>query len=151
MIATPTERLELMALRPHERPQFGAIPPFEIHRAHEKDGEGFFVRMKLWNIGLGPAIVEQVRLRRSNVDFLDSLGRFYTLGAGHAADIEIPSLRWKSSCAATLTITYRHASGRQYTTNSEVTIQDEIVSCLTYKRSRVDERAGLIAQLEGRS
>jgi hypothetical protein len=140
VIATPTDALESMFLRKHELPQSGTIPPFTIHRAVENDGESHFVRLKLWNIGLGPAIVEQVSLRRSDENYIDGLPRFYTLGTDRAADTEIPSSRWRESCAALLTIGYRHASGRRYETNSDVTIKGNLVDCVTYVRTRVEDR-----------
>ena len=157
VIATPTHGLEFMRLREHERPQSGVRPPFEIHRAFEDDGEDrYFVRLKLWNIGLGPAIVEQVHLRRGDADFVDGLDRFYPLGVGNSVDIEVRSSEWRNSCAATLTIIYKHASGRTYETNSEVTIEErivhQVVTCLTYKRQRAPiERVRVRAAYRRRS
>jgi hypothetical protein len=74
VIASATDKWEkVMKLRPHENPQRvgGKLPPLAIHRAVEEDGETHFVRLKLWNIGLGPAIVEEIHLRRAGMDFLD--------------------------------------------------------------------------------
>jgi hypothetical protein len=139
VITTPTDRLERMRLREHERPESGTIPPFEIHRAYDKMGH--FVRLKLWNIGHGPAIVHQVRLCRDDVDYLDSLPKMYPLGVGHSVDIEIRSQRWpSSSSAATLLITYTHANGHVYGTTSQVFIAGQRVTCGTYARVQARTR-----------
>ncbi len=136
VIATPTDNLNAMTLRTHERPQIGTVPPVAIHRADNGDGT-YFVRLKLWNIGSGPAIVQQVRLFRDQ-DYLDGLEGFTTVGAGQAADIEIPSSAWpRSSAAATLTIDYTRASGLAYRTSQAVVIEDRIVQSTTYARARV--------------
>jgi hypothetical protein len=142
VIATPTDSLEDMALRGHEHPQSGQRPPFVIHRAYDNDGH--FVRLRLWNIGLGPGIVERVQLRlRDSTELLDSLERFYPLAVGHVADIEVRSLAWPDwspvAAAATLVVTYTHASGRLYATRSVATIEDQFVFCISYKRERVYE------------
>src|SRR5271167_1293695 len=98
VISAPTDRLEGMRLREHEHPQSGTTPPFEIHRAF--DNRGHFVRLKLWNIGHGPAIVHRVRLCRDDIDYLDALPQVYPLGVGHSVDIEIRSSLWPSSSSA---------------------------------------------------
>src|SRR2546422_335996 len=88
VIATPTDRAEWMKLRrPHEFPPAGGqLPPFEIHRAQDTDGS-WFVRMKLWNIGSGPAIVRDVGMHRAQASYLDWLPRFHPIGAGQAVDL----------------------------------------------------------------
>jgi hypothetical protein len=140
VIATPIDRLEGMRLREHEHPESGTLPPFEIHRTY--DNKGNFVRLKLWNIGHGPAIVHQVRLCRDGVDYLNSLPQMYPLGVGHSVDIEIRSPRWPSSSSpATLLITYTHASGRVYGTTSQVFIAGQRVMCDTYARVQARTRS----------
>jgi hypothetical protein len=144
VIATPTDNWQAMELRHWESPVSGTMPPFEIHRAPNDEGDELFVRLKLWNIGLGPTIVEDIRLDSGDAELLGDLAQFYTLGAGHAADIEVSSLnQWPTSGTGTLTIKYRHASGRPYETKSTVEIEHQIVTdivrCLTYRRRRIDE------------
>lgn len=138
VVATPTDNLELMILRPHERPQGGHIPPFAIHRASDVEGKGSFVRLKLWNIGHGPAITTAVQiLNRDGTDLLGELHQDYVLPAGGPVDIEIPSPRWVALPGqGRLIIHYAHANGRQYLTISDVDIDDPIVNCKTYKRIR---------------
>lgn len=127
VIATPTDDLQNMVLRSHELTTGDeGYPPFEIHRAHNGDGT-HFVRLKLWNIGSGPAIVHEVRMSRDQ-EFLGGLPHFQPVGAGHAADVEIGSSAWpQSSRAATLTIDYTRASGLDYRTSQEVTIDGPLV------------------------
>jgi hypothetical protein len=96
--------------------------------------------MRLWNIGTGPAIVEAVSLwRPKQADCLGPLpGGFRPVGAGQAADMEIPSPGWPSVMGdGTLRIRYTHSSGRRYETISDASIGDPTVTCLTYARSRV--------------
>jgi hypothetical protein len=134
VIATPTDDLANMKLRMDEDPsEEGVPPPLEIHRA--KDSNGHFVRLKLWNIGSGPAIVEDVGLYRGSERFVDGLPHFQPVGAGVAADIEIGSSAWPmSSRAATLIVEYTRASGLAYRTSSEVVIDGPLVLVKTYRR-----------------
>jgi hypothetical protein len=138
VLATPTDNLEAMILRPHERPQGGHIPPFAIHRASDVEGKGSFVRLKLWNIGHGPAIATAVQLlNHDDTNLLGELYQHYALPAGGPADIEIPSPRWVALPGkGRLVIHYAHANGRQYLTTSEVDIDDPLVHCKTYERTR---------------
>jgi hypothetical protein len=136
VIATPTDNPDAITLRGKELSEpVGWRPPLEIHRVRDRDGT-HFVRLKLWNIGSGPAIVQQVALQRDR-DFLDDLDGFKPIGAGHAADIEITSPAWpRSSAAATLTIDYTRASGLAYRTSQAVVVEGPIVLSTTYERSR---------------
>jgi hypothetical protein len=146
VIATPIDSVEAMTLRNHEQQAMVSLPPtrppFQIHRAEEDGGGGRgFVRLRLWNIGLGPTIVENLSLYRGGESFLSDLPQFYTLAVGTIADVEVPVRRWRDPCAATLAINYTHADGREYLTNSAVTIRGNIVSCVTYERTRPPKRA----------
>lgn len=113
----------------------------EIHRA--MGDEGIVVRLRLWNIGSGPAIVEQVVLERAGEPgYVDGLAHFVPIGAGQAADVELPSSAWPlSSRAATLTITYTHANGQTYETRSDAVVDDPLVFCKTFARSRISRGA----------
>jgi hypothetical protein len=136
VIAVPSPP-DVLSLRDHEKPP-NALPPLEIHRALD-ESVGSFVRLRLWNIGTGPAIVERINLGRpGETECLDQLpGGFQPIGAGQAADLEIASPAWPATLGDdTLTIAYTHANGRGYKTRSDVTIGDPIVSCMMYARSR---------------
>jgi hypothetical protein len=143
VIATPTDNLEAMILRPHELPQGGTVPPFTIHRALDVGGKGSFVRLRLWNIGQGPAIVTAVHLRSSaGGELAGQLPQHYAIGAGGIADIEIPSPGWPAQAGpGLLTIDYFRASGVRYRTTSEVDIGDPLVICKTYRRSCLSHSA----------
>jgi hypothetical protein len=127
----------------------GVKPPGRIHRVRDDDGS-HFIRIMLWNIGHGPAIVENVTLTApaksrqpgspSGPDetYVDRFGAFSPLGAGMSADVEVPSPAWPaSSRAATLTVVYRHANGERYETRSAAKIEDRFVDCVTYDRGRL--------------
>ena len=140
VIATSTPRLEDMTLRSHEAPQLGHPPPIAIHRALD-DGGASFVRLRLWNIGQGPAIVTAVQLRGlEGADLLGELYKFYPVAAGGPADIEIRSPGWPATtpCDGVLTIDYFRASGLVYRTTSQALIGDPTLECRTYQRSRLD-------------
>jgi hypothetical protein len=136
--------------RKSEAPIFkGAKPPGRIHRVLDDDGT-HFIRIMLWNIGHGPAIVENVTLTAPaksrqpgspsgpEETYVDRLGAFSVLGAGMSADVEIPSPGWPEvGRAAMLTILYRHANGTRYATRSAATIEDRFVDCVTYDRVRL--------------
>jgi hypothetical protein len=142
VIATPTE-FKAMHLREHELPQLGTIPPLNIHRALNAAGGGSFVRLRLWNIGDGPAVATAVQLKSADgADLLGPLDQHYAVSAGGIADIEVISPRWPAlPDDGTLTIDYTRASGLAYRTTQEVTIFDPSVLSRTYKRSRLDHTA----------
>jgi hypothetical protein len=137
VIATSTPRLEDMLLREHELPQLGSPPPIAIHRA--TGSEESFVRLRLWNIGDGPAIATAVRLKSSdNSDLLGPLYQHYPVSAGGVMDIEIPSPGWPATLGdGLLTIDYLRANGLRYRTISEMSIGDPTIECRTYSRSRI--------------
>jgi hypothetical protein len=138
VIATPTPDWRLMRLCAHERPQQGQGPPLAIHRALGSNGDGSFVRLRLWNIGQGPAIVTRVRLAEQHgADLLGDLGEHHAVGAGEVVDIEISPPRWADSLGdGSLTIEYVRASGLRYATISAVSIGDPTLHCRTYTRYR---------------
>jgi hypothetical protein len=137
VIATPTSDRKLMTPRTHELVQDGDPPPLAIHRALGNGSEGSFVRLRLWNIGQGPAIVTGVQLQGPDGgDCLGNPHQHYALGAGGVADIEIPSPGWPATLGdGTLTVDYVRASGVRYRTISDVSVGDPTVQCRTYQRS----------------
>jgi hypothetical protein len=140
VIATPTPvDPGLMKFRPHEKPDQGQGPPQAIHRSFGSGGAGSFVRLRLWNIGQGPAIVTAVQIRTNDgADLLGDLHQHYAVGAGGPADIEIPSPRWVATPGdGVLTIDYFRASGVRYRTSSDVSIGDPTMESLTYRRTRL--------------
>jgi hypothetical protein len=136
VIATPTDKLDAMRLRPYELSP-GQLPAISIHRASDEDAS-YFVRLKLWNIGAGPAIVRAVMLSDApHAEYLDGLSPFYPIPARGAADVEIRSSAWPASPAnACLTIQYYRANGATYLTESDVVIEGSIVTVYTYRRRR---------------
>jgi hypothetical protein len=138
VLATPIDKIKAMPrLTIDENPlEGGECPPFQIHRVVQ--GQVSFVRLKLWNIGHGPAIATAVQLlNRDGTDLLGELHQHYALPAGRSADIDIPSPTWVTLTGqGQLIIHYAHANGRQYLTTSEVDIDDPLVHCKTYERTR---------------
>lgn len=134
VIAVPTPFRDLA--RDVDEPQ----PPEQIHIATRR-GIGPLVRLRLWNIGTGPAIVERVTLAPDRGEnCLDDLpGGSRPVGAGQWADLQIPSPRPVASGDGMLAITYTHSSGRRYQTSSVASIGDPMVFCLTYERSRITD------------
>jgi hypothetical protein len=141
VIATPTDDLEAMQLRPYELTP-GELPPVAIHRAADDD-TSYFVRLKLWNIGAGPAIVRAVMLDdERGAEYLDHIAPFYPIPARGAADVEIRSSAWPdaSPASARLTIQYYRANGTTYLTESDVVIEGSVVTAYTYRRRRPELR-----------
>lgn len=131
VIAVPTP-YEAILLGDHELPQWGVAPPACIHRASR--GGGWFVRMRLMNIGSGPAVVIGVGLSRADdADFLDRIAEHVPIAPGQTSDIEVSSSAWPSTPrTATLQLEYAHANGGIYTTTSEVNIDRDLMWCRTY-------------------
>jgi hypothetical protein len=143
VIATPTDDPRAIHLRPHEIPP-NPTPPLTIHRAEDTEDGVYFVRLKLWNIGSGPAIIRAISLSSDDgASYLDSPAAFHPVGTGQAADIEVSAPRWPSAspAAAKLTIQYFRANGATYLTESDVVIEGSIVTCYTYRRSRPEREA----------
>jgi hypothetical protein len=138
VLATPIDELDAMPkLTIDEDPrEEGKCPPFQIHRVVQDQVS--FVRLKLWNIGHGPAIATAVELlNRDGTNLLGRLDQHYALPAGGFADIAIPSPTWVTLTGqGNFIIHYAHANGRQYLTISEVNIGDPTVNCKTYRRIR---------------
>lgn len=140
VIATPSEA-ELV-LRPNREPRLaalGQLPPGAIERELDERGSAH-VRMRLWNIGHGPAIVDSVAIfesRRAR-GYVEPSEVSWPLGAGQAVDIELASSVWPDRVVegGTLLIVYTHASGRRYETRSMVEIAAATVRCRSYARSR---------------
>jgi hypothetical protein len=154
VIATPTSDWAAIKNHPGEPPVLvGTPPPSDINRVTATDGS--FVRLKLWNIGHGPAIAVLVHLLDGdNAALLDPLHQDYALPAGGFADIEIPSPKWVPLPGeGELIIYYTHADGRLYVTKSDVDIDGPIVNCKTYERIppqsiRIGRSAELLARIK---
>lgn len=146
VIATPTPDTALMVLREYEVIPT-KLPPLQIHRSQDPNGDTVMyppvVRLRLWNLGSGPAIATALALATGEHHLLGKLLQDYALPPQGVADIEVPSPDWPVSGrpqSGTLTISYRHASGRQYRTTSEVSIGGLQVKCATYERERRVQR-----------
>lgn len=152
VIATPTDNVEAMTLRDWE---WSAVqdrkppPPFEIHRSYDDEDDrdrSAFVRMRLWNVGMGPGIVLGVELLGHGI-LASSTGTQRPLPVGTVVDLEIPSEHWEDSDKADLVISYTHADGREYRTHSFVTITGDIVRCVSYERQRPEADRPIEARL----
>jgi hypothetical protein len=142
VVATPTPELRLMRLRDYETS--GEPSEVYIHRSVDPENNGqSFVRLRLWNLGNGPAITTAVGMTSDDTDLVGPISQDYVLGPQGVADIEIPSYRWvdrNRSPSGTLEILYRHSSGRSYRTTSEISIAGPFVTCQTYERARCVKR-----------
>jgi hypothetical protein len=144
VIPVATDDLEKMVLREHERRAYQerrGIPPFAIHRSSENEDSGHFVRLRLWNTGMGPAVVCAVELLGKGDPLAASYDQ-HPLPTGLVVDVEVPSARWEPAepGSAQMRIEYTHADGRTYATVSDAEIKDNIVTCLTYERERARSR-----------
>lgn len=141
VVATPTPEARLMDLRPGEGQGEAGAPPAQIHHADPGHDEGF-VRMRLLNIGLGPAVATRVRLFAAGHEWLPEMPQFYPLPAGAFADVELDAPHWPATeiDGAVLTVLYRHADGREYRTLSDASIEEELLHCATHQRQRQVKR-----------
>jgi hypothetical protein len=112
-----------------------------VDEIHETQGT---LRLRLWNVGSGPTIVREVRLRSherrdgKDVILADGLPAHLPIAARDAEDVrDLPSPRWRDQRTGVLRIDYDHSNGHRYATESQVKIEEERVRCLTYSRRRV--------------
>jgi len=127
----------------------GEIPPMSIHRWRERQSGGGtrdLLRLRLWNIGSGPAIVHEVRLTSHEhrelreIVLAAGLEAHVPIAAGQWADVSVPSARWHEPGTGLLRVEYEHSNGNDYATNSDVTIAGNIVQAVTYPRYRDAKR-----------
>jgi hypothetical protein len=110
-----------------------------IHRALV-DGRRV-VRLRLLNIGSGPAIVTGVQFTavKTGVDLLAAHGRAYPLAGSEAAeDVELPTgPTWPSNPSdLTYAIDYKAVDGRQFRTVGDALLHraGEEIECLSFTR-----------------
>ena len=96
--------------------------------------------LSLWNLGSGPGVVTNIRLICHGKELLVALPRAIPLAAGNQFNASIDVTSWPdSSKAATLEIEYLHSNGLSYRTESAVTIEENVLKCLTFQRSMAEE------------
>jgi hypothetical protein len=136
VIAVPTPIGDLATL--HEA-EFRDVPfadiPAAIH-CKAKSTSYSVLRLRLWNIGVGPAIVKGLRLTDGDgTEYLDDTSPDEPCAAGQAYDPEIEISQWPDDDSpATLTIDYVDASGKPYLTESKAWIRNDAVTCTTHRR-----------------
>jgi hypothetical protein len=109
--------------------------PPEIHRGRDLETNQWMLRLHLWNIGTGPAIVTDLRVTASDKEFVRGLPQHLPIGATLANDAEALVSDWPTDQTfASLRIDYLHSSGKRYITKSDVMIEDDTVICYTYER-----------------
>jgi hypothetical protein len=105
--------------------------PTQIHRVED----GSVLRLRLWNIGVGPAIVTGLRLHYQGDEFLDDSSPDVPIAANQPHDAEVDTMNWPiERHAATLTIDYIDATGKPYVTQSNAWIEGGLVACSTYQQ-----------------
>jgi hypothetical protein len=136
VIAVPTPAGDLATLHAAE---FRDVPladiPTQLHRK-AKSTSYSVLRLRLWNIGVGPAIVKGLRLTDGHgTEYLDDSSPDQPCAAGQAYDPEIDIGQWPDDDSpATLTIDYVDASGKPYLTESKAWIRNDAVTCTTHQR-----------------
>jgi hypothetical protein len=119
-------------------------PRGEVYRVQPADGEGGTLRLCLWNFGSGPGIVTNIRLVCHGKELLVDLPRGIPLGVGNQFNAGVDLTDWPTSpTAATLQIEYLHSNGRLYRTDSDVTVEENLLRCLTFRRSSAEELTGV--------
>jgi len=102
-------------------------------------GNRWQLSLRLWNIGKGPAIVQDVQLDLDHEYLLPMRGQV-PIAAGQAADVTLQG-NWQppgGDQAGLLRIYYRHSSGRVYMTRERVRMRPEGILAVDYERSPTD-------------
>jgi hypothetical protein len=117
--------------------------PREIHRMVLPSDGRSTLRLCLWNLGSGPGIVTNVRLVRPGESYLQKLSSDIPIAANDFFDADIRVAGWPPTpTKAVLQIEYLHSNGRLYRTDSDVTIEEDMLRCYTFRRSLAEEPGG---------
>jgi hypothetical protein len=112
----------------------------EIRRVHPGGGRGGMLRLRLWNLGSGPGIVTNICLTSHGTELLVALPWGIPLGADKQFNTRVVVADWPTSATiASLRIEYLHSNGRAYRTESDVAIDEGVLTCLTFRRSSAEE------------
>ncbi len=116
----------------------------EISRVDEDtDGAPWTLKLRLWNLGSGPGIVTNIRLACRSEQQLVDLPRGIPLAPDGKFPADVGVGAWPAgSISGTLTIDYLHSHGRSYRTDSDVIIEENLLRCLTFRRSFAEEPSG---------
>jgi hypothetical protein len=138
VIAVPTPISDL-TLHP-----YAASPPEEIHRERPLGDDRGLLRLRLRNLGSGPTIATNVHLISDEVELLQKLPRHIPIAANDFSDEGIRMTGWPATpTMAVLQVEYLHSNGRSYRTYSEVTVEDDMLRCYTFRRSLAEDPAGV--------
>ena len=94
--------------------------------SRHEDREGWGFSLRLWNIGKGPAMVEDVQLRVGGHELLDALDAERPVAADQAHDLEsdvivsLPDDGFEADTDGVLRVFYTHADGSEHMTTSRV-------------------------------
>lgn len=104
--------------------------------------EATHLRLRLWNIGRGPAIVRDVRVELEG-DVLEPLPREIPIGAKEVADLEIPAKKDPppGNQVGAVRVYYAHSSGTEYMTKSSARVAERGVRCTDFDRAPSDREA----------
>jgi len=114
-------------------------PPFAGVLA---DGSQFAFVMQLWNVGRGPAVVQDVRLVIEGAEVLRPFPSHVIVPVGDVHDgvwstFELPETKRDSDLSGTLRIIYTHPNGKLLQTVSRVDLHKRGLSVRTIRRHRV--------------
>ncbi len=94
------------------------------------------LRVCLWNLGSGPAVVRNVHLVCDGEKVLRDLPRNIPIAARDHFDADIGVADWPPAPrTANLRIEYLHSNGKLYQTDSDVTFEGDVFICYTFRRS----------------
>lgn len=128
--------------------QLGAanfMPPFagllpDGFGAKGADGPAFV--MRLWNVGRGPAVLRDVRLRMDKKDVIRVPPRHVIVDSSGVHDavwtsLDVPAARRDERHTGTLHLIYAHPNGSLFETASEVELHKRALYFSTIKRRKV--------------
>jgi hypothetical protein len=106
-----------------------------MHRAVV--GDNPVLRLRLWNIGTGPTIVEDVLLvGRHGEQLSHGFPAHAPIAANQAHDVVMGTCSWQDGGIGELRILYTHANGSIYQTSSVIIFNGDVLACSTYMRTR---------------
>lgn len=123
------------------KPPFAGLLPEGFGFAGS-DGPAFV--MRLWNVGRGPAVVRDVRLRMGKKDVLKPMPRHVIVDTDSPGifdatwtSLDVPADQRDATHTGTLHIIYAHPNGSLFETVSEVELHKRSLYFSTIKRRRV--------------
>jgi hypothetical protein len=119
-------------------------PPKQTGLMLADRGYGYWLTLRLWNVGRGPAVVTDLQLELDREAMLDPLVDERAVASEGDADlrVQVPGLRGdiEEPVQGEMRVYYRQANGLRYMTVSSVEANGSWVFCSNFRRENADDR-----------